>query len=468
MAEEKAPPSKKSIDLTRLEKLDWDLFNLAVLIILVLTLFILISYFGEIYASSRELFKELRSVNFYIVASAILILMFCVYALNKNLEIRRLRKEYFSQKTALEQVTHTLEEVTSFFHISSAVILKKELPLILEIIARESLRCLRGSRSSIYLADGESGGLKNQITYAPNPLDENVNLLEEKEMARKVLRQNKPFLFGSPEDSATFLKDEEKKRRMNSLMCIPFAAKDKSIGVLSMVRINEDQSFNEENLRLLSLFGNHLSIAMENANLMEEASKKIRFRKDYGAYFQNILDLMQDLAEVERKEVEEHVLQLLRLQRDARETEKRAGAITLQGEAGIERRLDERIGEFLGVEFEDSLLAQTMNISKGGAFIRTPSPLEIEEQFLLKLHIPDGLDPLDVLCKVVWSNQYGEERKDLPRGMGVKFLGLQPDSIKRIEEFIRLQKEKKLSQEEGQSGSPDSVEDGGAEITPSP
>src|SRR4030043_365821 len=168
MAEEKAPPAKKKVDLTRLEKQDWDLFNMAVLIILVLTLFILISYFGEIYSSSRELFKELRSVNFYIVASAILILMFCVYALNKNLEIRRLRKEFFFQKAALEQVTTTLEEVTSFFHISSAVILKKELPLILEVIARETLRCLKGIRSSISLADGETGGLKSQITYAPN------------------------------------------------------------------------------------------------------------------------------------------------------------------------------------------------------------------------------------------------------------------------------------------------------------
>ena len=461
MAEEKAPPSKKIIDLTHLEKLDWDLLCLAVLIILVLTLFIIISYFGELYASPRELFKELISVNFYIVASAILILMFCVYVINKNLEIRRLRKEYYFQKTALEQVTHTLEEVTSFFHISSAVISKKELPLILEIIARESLRCLKGSRSSIYLADGETGVLKTQITYAPNPLDENVNLAEEKEMARKVLQQNKPFLFCWPEDSAAFFMDEEKKRKMNSLMSIPFAAKDKSIGVISVVRINGDQSFNEENLRLLTLFGNHTSIAMENANLMEEASKKIRFRKDYGAYFQNFLDLMQDLSVAERKEVEEHVLQLLRQQRVARETEKQAGPITLRGEAGRDRRQDERIDEFLGVEFEDSLLAQTMNISKGGAFIRTPNPLDIEEQFLLKLHIPDGLDPLDVLCKVVWSNQYGEEREDLPRGMGVKFLNLQAESKKRVEEFIKLQKRNKGSQEEGPSGSDDSLKEEG-------
>jgi hypothetical protein len=41
---------------------------------------------------------------------------------------------------------------------------------------------------------------------------------------------------------------------------------------------------------------------------------------------------------------------------------------------------------------------------------------------------------------VIWTNKYGKETKDLRRGMGIKFLGLQPEAQKRIEEHIKSHK----------------------------
>lgn len=113
----------------------------------------------------------------------------------------------------------------------------------------------------------------------------------------------------------------------------------------------------------------------------------------------------------------------------------------------VEHRQDERLEEILQVEFEDSPFGQTVNISRGGVFIRTPNPLDLEEEFLLKLNIPDGQEPTEALCKVVWTNMYGKESEELPRGMGVKFLGLQDESKRRIEEFIQIQKNRERLQE---------------------
>jgi uncharacterized protein (TIGR02266 family) len=118
--------------------------------------------------------------------------------------------------------------------------------------------------------------------------------------------------------------------------------------------------------------------------------------------------------------------------------------VTLTGELNAERRQDERLDEILQVEFEDSPVGQTVNISRGGVFIRTPNPLDLEEEFLLKLHIPDGQEPMEALCKVVWANKYGKESEEMPRGMGVKFLRLQDEFKRRIEEFIKIQKSIKL------------------------
>jgi Tfp pilus assembly protein PilZ len=73
----------------------------------------------------------------------------------------------------------------------------------------------------------------------------------------------------------------------------------------------------------------------------------------------------------------------------------------------------------------------------GGAFIPTSNPMELGEQFSMKLHLFDGRDPMEVGCKVIWANKYGKEGKGLRRGMGIKFLNPQPEVQKRIEESVQ-------------------------------
>jgi uncharacterized protein (TIGR02266 family) len=116
------------------------------------------------------------------------------------------------------------------------------------------------------------------------------------------------------------------------------------------------------------------------------------------------------------------------------------GTIILKEKSGINRRKDERVETTVRVEFEEEYWAFTKDLSKGGAFILTPDPMELGDEFLLKLFMPDGQEPIEVACKVIWTNRYGKETKELRRGMGVKFLRLQPEAQKRIEEHIKSHK----------------------------
>jgi Tfp pilus assembly protein PilZ len=68
--------------------------------------------------------------------------------------------------------------------------------------------------------------------------------------------------------------------------------------------------------------------------------------------------------------------------------------------------------------------------------------MELGEQFVLKLRLPDGGGPIEMACKVIWTNKYGKESQYLRRGMGVKFLNLTDEVQKRVEEFIKSQEKK--------------------------
>ena len=96
------------------------------------------------------------------------------------------------------------------------------------------------------------------------------------------------------------------------------------------------------------------------------------------------------------------------------------------------------------VEFRDDYWRPTENLPQGkeGAFIQLAAPLELGDQFPMLLYMPNGGDPIEVQCRVTWTNKYGKVTKDMGKGMAVKFLNLQPETKKKIDEYIQAEKKK--------------------------
>lgn len=351
---------------------------------------------------------------------------------------------------------------TAFFQISSVINEKTELDAILEVIARESLKCLKAQRSTIFLVDEKSGILKTQFAYTPEPLNEQVSLFEEKEVARKVLKQRKSFLLREAKDFSEFFKYGERERKITSLMSIPLYCRGNPIRVHSVALMNEQRSFTEQDLQLLLIFGNHASIAMEIAQLKEEVNKGADIRKNYERHLDNVLDQLQSLSNKERQRIEGHIEKLLPQQQAHREM----GLATPQIDATIEsvRELlalnsalsnngsdngpqENQAEQIPPMQPKKESLSFGEDFNRGGAFIRTANPMELGEHILLRLQIPDGQETVELTCKVIWTNKYGKESKHLRRGMGVKFLNLCPEVKKRVEKCIQFNQNKELSPE---------------------
>ncbi len=338
---------------------------------------------------------------------------------------------------------------TAFFRISSAISAHDDLPTTLEFIARESLICLKAQRSTIFLMERKNGILNPQFTFAANPLYEGVNLPEEKEVARKASGLMRPFLLQEPKDFSDFLKYEGRGQKITSLVCIPLSSRGKPIGALSVVLIKEGRSFSEKDLQLLSIFGNHASIAIENAHLQEELRKRMSFRRSYLKYLDDTLNQLGNLSEEERGRIETHIRRLMQAQQtDEKQSSKPQPREEIEGvkggsgssiELGTDRAMGDRAEGVSRVEFAGGSLGLADEVTPGGVFIRTPNPMELGEQFILKLNMSDGEQPIEVACKVIWTNSYGRESHDPRRGMVVKFLNLEQEAQKRIEEYIRSQ-----------------------------
>jgi uncharacterized protein (TIGR02266 family) len=360
-------------------------------------------------------------------------------------ELSRQTPKDIAEAKMLRDVEHN-----AFFQISSAFSARKDLKTILEAIGRESLNCLKANRSTIFLMHEKSGILKIQCTFASDPVHKEVDLKEEGEIAQKTLRQNKPLLLRRSKDFSDFFKYDERERKISSLMSIPLSSNAKMMGVLSAVMINEKYGFDENSLQFFSSFANFASTAIGMAESLEEVSKAKSLRVTYERYLDNILNQLQGLSQRERERIDSHIV---KLQAEPEINEKKfledqgqekvawvQGIITLKKGTGIDRRKEERVETIVRVEFDEEYWGFTKNLGRGGAFILTPDPMELGDEFLLKLFMPDGGEPIESDCKVIWTNKYGKETKDMRRGMGIKFLRLQPEAQKRIEEHVKSHK----------------------------
>jgi hypothetical protein len=324
---------------------------------------------------------------------------------------------------------------------------KKELPLLLEHVARESLYCLLAHRSSIFAIDDSAGLLTSLYSFAVNPQYEQLGLLEEKEVARRTLRQNKSVLLREQKEFSEFFKYGERDRKITSLISVPIPDREKVSRVLSVVLIDGNRRFHEKDSEFLSFFTNQISIAVENASLQEEARKAASFRSDYERYLDNILSQLLSLQENERQRIDGHIVKLLPEEK-APEPTNGEGIVEMEppeegdGLEGVIFALEEdesirpnEAGEKIRVEFEEEDLGMADTNGVGTAFVRTPNPMDLGDLFLLKLYLNDGREPMMVQGKVIWTNKYGQDKKHLRRGMGVKFVKLQAEEQKRIGDY---------------------------------
>jgi type IV pilus assembly protein PilZ len=104
-----------------------------------------------------------------------------------------------------------------------------------------------------------------------------------------------------------------------------------------------------------------------------------------------------------------------------------------------ERRILQRGAIELRVEYKrlNTFFADyTRNISKGGTFIRTDRPLDVETEFVFALAVPTLASPLRLLGKVRWIRTVEEASGGAEAGMGIEFVWRNDDERRATERTV--------------------------------
>ena len=81
-----------------------------------------------------------------------------------------------------------------------------------------------------------------------------------------------------------------------------------------------------------------------------------------------------------------------------------------------------------------------VNLSRGGAFVRTAEPLREGRRLLVEIHLPNG-EPVEAIGRVAWTRRTLEPGASAQvrregAGIGIEFLGGAVDQLSALDDYI--------------------------------
>jgi len=87
-------------------------------------------------------------------------------------------------------------------------------------------------------------------------------------------------------------------------------------------------------------------------------------------------------------------------------------------------------------------IAQTENISQGGAFLSSSQKLEVGDRFPIEFVLPDNQTTVRCTSEVVWKKRYDTSGLS-SEGLGIRFVDMDPSQKKVLGDWIEEEDQKK-------------------------
>ena len=203
--------------------------------------------------------------------------------LSVAVENARLMQDLQEKSIKIQKQSETLEkqfrEQTILLEISKALSQTLDLKKLFEIVAQKIVKLLGVDRAVVMIIDQDTG---NHSLFVHHSRVKNITALgnfpkstsEFPNMVRQ-LKIRQVYCISDVTKSNLSLREKTyfRKRRIKSVLAVPFILAGKLLGILALNNIREKHEFTNSEIKLTQAIANQLSVAVENANLMELSKK---------------------------------------------------------------------------------------------------------------------------------------------------------------------------------------------------
>lgn len=258
-------------EIKNLEKRDWHLWVLTIMVLLIFAAFILIVVF---YSDIQDIYaEELSQYDFTILflGFSALSLFFSAYLLLKEHSIKKLREDLVRQKILAFNLKERFVELKALFEVSTLVNSETEVNEVLDTICHTVLRSLDAEVSKIILYDKIKRKLSRVLFLREKGKIEKFDLDSDEKIAEWVIRFKKPLLWNKNNKTQ---KDLAKGHKAVSAMYVPLKVKDQVKGVLSVSVFKGEKQFDQSDLKLVLIFAENAALSIDKAELYQKLKSR--------------------------------------------------------------------------------------------------------------------------------------------------------------------------------------------------
>ena len=184
---------------------------------------------------------------------------------NQALLVKERRERELSQR--LERLSRALSEIL-------------DLRKLLDLICRESVDVFNTQAAFLWLLEG--GELIGFSAYGPGAdrfIGMRFPIYDPQLLGARVARERKPILVNDAPNSTTVDQKMIELFDIKSMMGIPLIKGVHVVGSLMIMDSQNPQRFDLQDLKLASIFGGHAALAIDNAQLYEQAQLHLKHER---------------------------------------------------------------------------------------------------------------------------------------------------------------------------------------------
>lgn len=170
-----------------------------------------------------------------------------------------------------------IAEINALYRAGKSLSTTVELPELLSQIINLATTVIGAGTGSIMLLDEEYNVLRIQAAVGvEEEVIQETTLPLGSSIAGYVAQSGKPVIVEDIEKDQRFHREAKSHYRSKSLLCVPLIVKNEILGVLNITDKTGEESFNRQDLKLLTTFASQAAMAIDDAHHYEEARKKLK------------------------------------------------------------------------------------------------------------------------------------------------------------------------------------------------
>jgi sigma-B regulation protein RsbU (phosphoserine phosphatase) len=155
---------------------------------------------------------------------------------------------------------------------------------VMEMIVKRSVRAISAEQGAITLVEESSSSPFKTLIRAADSSHERAKLRIDQNIVGWMIIHKRPLLSNDVQNDQNLkMFRTSSAASVKSLLCVPLLVKSKLIGILTLFNKKNDQSFTEDDQRLLAIIATQSGQVLETARLYEQEQAKLALEREVNA-----------------------------------------------------------------------------------------------------------------------------------------------------------------------------------------